>query len=69
MESIGLIKKIRTFLWYHLGKKDLVFNTSLSKYIPDVVFERDAVITLVAYKKEFDTYTALVSNSNQRHNI
>lgn len=62
-----LIKKIKTFFWYHLGKKDVTFDSKLSNYIPDVLFEREAYMYLVKYNEDIDSYTCIVAPFKQRY--
>ena len=64
-----LIKQIKIFFWYHIGKKEIIFDDAVNNYIPDVLFEREAVMYLVKYNKDIDSYTCIVSPFKQRYKI
>jgi hypothetical protein len=40
-----------------------------SRYMPDVVFTRNATVYNAGYKKEHDNFTVLVGSQRQKHDL
>lgn len=73
MKKFNLLKKIRAFIRYHKGPKEIVYENKLNDYIPKEMFDLNYCLYIVGDKKKLKSgveyYILIMTEYNQGYDV
>jgi hypothetical protein len=66
-----LLKKIKKYLKYHIGPKEVAYTSEFAKFLPQEFIDYKGTLYVVKVEKEKDKeyLTAITSEYEQRYNV
>lgn len=66
METMKLFKKIRKFLKYHIGPKEVVFDHEYDQFLPKNIMDySDYCVYVINYDKKIPSLKCIISHTSK----
>ena len=69
MSEIGILKRLKNFIKYHIGPKEVTYDSKLNNYMPNNMLDLDCSLYVIKYNEYYDSYTMLANYYKQEMDV
>ncbi len=69
MGKVGIFRKIRKFIRYHFGPKEVTYDSELIDYMPPNMLDIHYILHIIKYDAHCDKYTVWLNYYKQEKDV